>query len=147
MKSHSHNGADRILRSGGRRDEEVPKYGTAAEGREFGGRSQCKLAGEITDRTSDTGRSTSRPSATGARRPAMARSATKCYSAAAAAGCFSFLAFLPAGADSLLVGADSPSNVGRWLRSTTRSRTPTNSKIARVPASPSRGLANRRMRV
>ncbi len=39
------------------------------------------------------------------------------------------------------------SNVGRTLFCAARSRTPVNSKIARVPASPKRGLARRKMRV
>ena len=43
--------------------------------------------------------------------------------------------------------APAGSNVGLTLRSVTRSRTPTSSRIARVPASPSRGLANRMIRV
>ena len=43
--------------------------------------------------------------------------------------------------------AGSASNVGLLGTSVTRSRTPTNSRMARVPASPRRGLANRSMRV
>lgn len=39
------------------------------------------------------------------------------------------------------------SKAGRWLTSRTRSCVPTSSRTARVPASPSRGLASRRTRV
>ena len=43
--------------------------------------------------------------------------------------------------------AGASSNAGFWLRWTTRSRTPTNSRMARVPASPNRGFARRTIRV